>query len=192
MISVGTALWMKFIAFNNRLIILFWNIFRCNNSWQPAYAINIFNTVTLLSTGSCSSYILFTYSNYWNSRTRYFQSPNHPNCYPNNKDCTWLIETTAYNYIYLQINQFNLEYGGGSCPNDYLEIRDGNTPSSPLITKMCGSVGYTYIYSTGRFLLVRFVSNGYFQMPGFRAYCYAVRSSKKYFLLFKVTVKCCC
>ena len=143
------------------------------------YGINIFTTVKFLFTGSCSSYIHLTYYYYYRSLTHYFQSPNYPGCYPNNKDCTWLIETNAYNYIYLQINQLNLEYGNSNCPNDYLEIRDGNTLSSPLITKMCGSLGYTSIYSSGRFLLVRFVSDGYLQMNGFQAYCYATRYGKK-------------
>ena len=134
---------------------------------------NIFTTVEFLFTGSCSSYIRLTYYSY------YFQSPNYPGCYPNNKDCTWLIETNSYNYIFLQIYSLNLEYGGSNCPNDYLEIRDGNSLSSPLITKMCGSLGYSYFSSSGRFLLVRFVSDGYLQMPGFQAYCAATNSSKK-------------
>ena len=154
---------------------------------------NIFTTVEFLFTGSCSSYIHLTYSyNY-----RYFRSPNYPSCYPNNKDCTWLIETNAYNYIYLAISSLNLEYGGSNCPNDYLEIRDGNSLSSPLITKMCGSRGYSSFYSSGRFLLVRFVSDGYLQMPGFPAYCSATNYSKKKIIFpldehVKVTVKFCC
>ena len=134
-------------------------------------------------TGSCKSYIHLTYHGYY-SRNHYFQSPNYPGCYPNNKNCTWLIETNSYNYIYLYIYQLNLEYGGSNCPNDYLEIRDGNSLSSPLITKMCGSLGNTYLYSSGRFLLVRFVSDGYLQMNGFRAICYALNHSKKILFLF--------
>ena len=139
----------------------------------------IFTTVKFLFTGSCKSYIHLTYHNYYNSRIHHFQSPNYPGCYPNNKDCTWLIETNAYNYIYLYIYALNLEYGGSNCPNDYLEIRNGSTLSSPLITKMCGSLGYSYFYSSGRFLLVRFVSDGNLQMPGFRVYCAATNYSKK-------------
>ena len=141
--------------------------------------INIFTTVKFLFTGSCSSYIHLTYYNYHKSLSHYFQSPNYPGCYPNNEDCTWLIETNAYNHIHLFIYQLNLEYGGSNCPYDYLEVRDGNTLSSPLITKMCGSLGNTYICSSGRFLLVRFVSDGYLQMPGFLAYYYANRYGKK-------------
>ena len=145
-------------------------------------SVNISKTVAFLLIGSCSSYINIPYGGYYLYSSPYsFQSPNYPSCYPNNKDCTWLIETTWYNYIHLTIHQFNLEYDGNHCRYDYLEIRDGNTSSSPLITKTCGSVGYIDIYSSGRFLLVRFVSDSSIQMPGFAANCYGFTYSKKTF-----------
>ena len=97
----------------------------------------------------------------------------------------WLFEAPSYN-IFLNVYKFNLEYGGGSCPYDYLEIRDGNSPSSPLITKSCGSLNSLYIYTSSRFLFVRFHSNGYTRMPGFDAYCYASQGSKRNQFLYFV------
>ena len=90
----------------------------------------------------------------------------------------WLFEAPSH-YVFLYVYKFNLEYGGSSCPYDYLEIRDGNSPSSPVITKSCGSLYYLRIYSSSRFLFVRFHSNGYTQMPGFDAYCYESYGGKK-------------
>ena len=106
----------------------------------------------------------------------------------------WLFEAPSHN-VFLRVYKFNLEYGGSSCPYDYLEIRDGNSPSSPLLTKSCGSLNYLYIYTSSRFLFVRFHSNGYTQMPGFDAYCYAYSGGKKnhflHFLLVIVNLSFC-
>ena len=127
----------------------------------------------LLFIGSCSRHIYL--NNFY--RYYYFSSPGYPGCYPNNQDCVWLIEAPS-KYVYLYIYKFNLEYGGSSCPHDYLEIHDGNSPSSPLITKSCGYLHSPYIFSSSRFLFVRFHSNGYTRMPGFDAYGYATQYSK--------------
>ena len=125
----------------------------------------------LLSVGSCSRHI------HLNNSVYFFSSPGYPSCYPNNQDCVWLFEARSQ-YVHLYVYKFNLEYGGSSCPYDYLEIRDGNSPSSPLLTRTCGSVYYLSIYTSSRFLFLRFHSNGYTQMPGFYAYAYAVQYSK--------------
>ena len=181
MLSIGIILRMKVACLNQRVNCTLRLAFLMHRyiSFISDCGINIFTTVKFLFTGSCSSYINIKYYGSYSSPSHLIQSPNYPGCYPNNKVCTWLIETNGYNYIELNIHQLNLEYGGSNCPNDYLEIRDGNTLSSPLITKMCGSLGYTYLYSSGRFLLVRFVSDGYLQMNGFLADCYGVIYSKK-------------
>ena len=94
--------------------------------------------------------------------------------------CTWLIEAPVSYYVYLYFYHFSLEYGGSSCPYDFLEIRDGNTLSSPLITKACGSLGYFYLYSSGRFLLLRFRTDGIVQGSGFGGYYRAQIHSKDY------------
>ena len=96
--------------------------------------------------------------------------------------CTWLIEAPFGYYVYLSINHFSLEYGGSNCPYDFLEIRDGNTLSSPLITKACGSLGYFYVYSSGRFLLLRFITDSSIQGAGFDVYYSTSSNSKSYFL----------
>ena len=140
---------------------------------RPCVILTCLKQSILLFVGSCSSHIrLSSFYQYY-----YFSSPGSPSCYPNNQDCVWLIEA-PYNYVYLYVYKFNLEYGGSSCSNDYLEIRDGNSPSSPLITKSCGSLYYLRIYTSSKFLFLRFHSNGYTRMPGFQAYCYATSYSK--------------
>ena len=96
--------------------------------------------------------------------------------------CTWLIEAPFGYHVYLYFYHFSLEYGGSYCPYDFLEIRDGNTLSSPLITKACGSLGYFYMYSSGRFLLLRFRTDGRVQGAGFAGYyrTYSYRKGYNY------------
>ena len=94
--------------------------------------------------------------------------------------CTWLIEAPFGYHVYLYFYHFSLEYGGSYCPYDFLEIRDGNTLSSPLITKACGSLGYFYMYSSGRFLLLRFRTDGRVQGAGFAGYYRTLSYRKGY------------
>ena len=51
------------------------------------------------------------------------QSPNYPNIYPNNKDCTWTISVPNGQQIKLNVTDFSMEGYSRSCLYDYLEIR---------------------------------------------------------------------
>ena len=126
--------------------------------------------------GSCSRHI-HSYFHWW----RLFHSPDYPSCYPNNQDCTWLFEASYGRYVHLYFANFHLQYGGSHCPYDYVEIYDGNSFSSPLLTRVCGQLeAWTLnLYSSGRFLLVRFHSDSWIQMPGFGGYYYSTSYSKK-------------
>lgn len=55
--------------------------------------------------------------------------------YPANKDCTWLIEVSNDKIISFMFTLFDVYQGSslGSCDNDYVEVRDGLTDSSPVI-----------------------------------------------------------
>ena len=133
--------------------------------------------------GSCSSHIY----NYYGS-SGYLYSPGYPGCYADNLMCTWLIEAPFGYHVYVNFYHFSLEYGGSNCPYDFLEIRDGNTLSSPLITKACGSLGYFYMYSSGRFLLLRFRTDGSVQASGFAGYYSTLSYGKGYIYLFEFLI----
>ena len=130
----------------------------------------MFNSILILL-GSCGSHI---YAPFYT----HFHSPGYPDFYPNNVVCTWLIEAPPGFYIQLHIYHFNLEYEGNHCPWDYLEIYDGQTMSSSLITKACGSLGSFDLYISGRFLFVRFHSDGIISRSGFSAWCSVTNHSK--------------
>ncbi|XP_066022016.1 deleted in malignant brain tumors 1 protein-like isoform X2 [Pocillopora verrucosa] len=99
-----------------------------------------------------------------------FESPGKPGCYPNNKHCAWLLEAPVGQYIELRFYSFHLEYGSSNCPWDYVEILDGNSLHSPILVKACGQLAWWRLYSSGRFLMVLFNSDGIIGMPGFSAY----------------------
>ncbi|KAK2571862.1 Coagulation factor V [Acropora cervicornis] len=77
--------------------------------------------------GDCSRYIT--------TASGSINSLSFPGSYPGNKDCTWLIEVSKDKNIALMFTQFDVYQGSnpGGCQNDYVEVRDGLTDSSPMI-----------------------------------------------------------
>ncbi|XP_044184601.1 uncharacterized protein LOC114949673 isoform X3 [Acropora millepora] len=109
-----------------------------------------------------------------------FTSPNYPSYYGNYDRCSLLIEAPHGHHIYLQFRSFSLESGGAHCPYDYVEIFDGNSILSFKITRACGPQQNApcEIYSSGRFLYVKFSSDSSGRFPGFSAYYYALSNSQ--------------
>lgn len=122
-------------------------------------------------TGSCPHYM-------YGQLNGRFTSPNYPSNYGSNDGCYLLIEAPYGHHIYLQFNSFSLESGGASCSYDYVEVYDGNSQWSSKITRACGRRQNLQIYSSGRFLYVKFSSDGSVQSSGFSAYYYALSNSK--------------
>ena len=63
-------------------------------------------------------------------------SPSYPDYYPNNADCIYAISQPTGTVILLNFLSMDIE--GGWC-YDYLEIRDGPSADSPLLSKLCGN-----------------------------------------------------
>ena len=93
-------------------------------------------------------------------------SPNYPDDYRPNKDCTWIIKTKPNYQIALKFISFELE-NHESCVYDYLEIRDGNSENSSFLGKLCGPKLPAELHSTGNELWIRFVSDSTVQKAGF-------------------------
>ena len=102
-------------------------------------------------------------------------SPSYPNFYPNNANCTYIVSQQIGNYLNISITDMDIEYtmdyydfyneyydyhqADGKTCFDYLEIRNGNSQSSPLLGKYCGdsdvlSLPIT-ILTTGEFIWLR-------------------------------------
>ncbi|XP_024083967.1 neuropilin and tolloid-like protein 1 isoform X2 [Cimex lectularius] len=98
-----------------------------------------------------------------------FFSPSFPANYPNNTECVKIIEAPPGHYLELDFrDKFRLE-PSEDCKFDYLEIRDGANGYDPLIGTYCGFAYPPKISSVGRFLWLKFKSDGNTEYSGFTA-----------------------
>ncbi|XP_069007315.1 cubilin [Embiotoca jacksoni] len=101
------------------------------------------------------------------SGTGQFQSPYHPNAYPHNKVCQWIINQPEGYVVTLNFLSFDVE--GGSCHFDFVEVRDGSTLSSPLLGTFCGAEVPPLLQSSQRSMYVRFRTDSSISNLGFEA-----------------------
>ena len=95
------------------------------------------------------------------------QSPNYPDEYDNNMDCTVKVTLNEGEVVSLEILYFYV-HETFQCENDFLEIRDGDNQEAKLIKRICGSYGSTHFKASGNTMLLRFHSNGDSTAKGFR------------------------
>ncbi|CAI9720655.1 cubilin [Octopus vulgaris] len=93
-------------------------------------------------------------------------STNFPNSYGSNEDCVWIIQpqhTVIFSFDVLDLP------GESPCLSDYVEVRDGSLPVSPLIGRYCGQTKPSEIFSNQNSIWVHFKSNVSDTHMGFRA-----------------------
>ncbi|XP_057332106.1 protein tolkin-like [Microplitis mediator] len=100
--------------------------------------------------------------------TYYLESPNYPESYEPNKLCHWNIKAPYKHYIVIKFNYFELEESTG-CKNDVLEAREGRRENAPIIGSFCGKKDRLEIASSGRRIVLKFVSNESKEAGGFFA-----------------------
>jgi len=88
-----------------------------------------------------------------------FTTPDYPRAYPRMRVCTWIITARALHSVQLRFSAFNLPSASPCTSNDYVEVRNGNSESDPLIGRYCGSSAPSLLNSTGTMMFVKFVSN---------------------------------
>ncbi|XP_076437271.1 cubilin-like isoform X2 [Babylonia areolata] len=95
------------------------------------------------------------------------ESPNYPQTYHNNLNCSWIIDTTEGNTINISFVAFHLESGSG-CIFDYLEILDGESPSSPSLGRFCHNNVPAPLTSSTDKVRINFVTDSSVTYGGFR------------------------
>ena len=97
------------------------------------------------------------------------ESPNYPEEYGNNVDCTIKVRLSEDELVSLEILDFNVQHSS-FCDKDFLEMRDGDTNESKLIDKICGRYvkSSTDFKSSGNTMYLRFYSNDESTRKGFR------------------------
>ncbi|XP_026996788.2 bone morphogenetic protein 1-like isoform X2 [Tachysurus fulvidraco] len=96
------------------------------------------------------------------------QSPNYPDDYLPSKVCVWKMTVTEGFHVALCFQAFELEKHD-RCAYDYVEVRDGNSESDPLLGRFCGSQNPQDIKSSSNQLWMKFVSDGSVNRGGFAA-----------------------
>jgi cubilin len=104
-------------------------------------------------------------------------SPYYPNYYPALKNCIYLISQLPGKAIVLTFEFLDIETGGNvnnhtECDFDRLEIRDGDTKNSTLLSTLCGSlhnIPNNPIYSTQNYMYIEFYTDANIQNHGFKA-----------------------
>ena len=97
----------------------------------------------------------------------YVNTPNYPNNYGHNKDCTWKISAESNRKIKLSSFSFDIE-NHQNCGYDYLTIYDGSTSGDRLVAKLCGSKSQGTIFSSGNSLYLHFHSDTSEHSRGFK------------------------
>ncbi|XP_029904515.1 inactive serine protease PAMR1 [Myripristis murdjan] len=86
--------------------------------------------------------------------------------YPTNARCEWRLEVPRGHSIELRFSKLSLE-PVHNCRYDYVELRDGDSLSSPVIGRFCGDQLPPPARSSGNVLHVLFASDGYNNFDGF-------------------------
>ncbi|XP_060104406.1 cubilin [Heteronotia binoei] len=95
-------------------------------------------------------------------------SPYWPNSYLSNRQCIYIISQPAHEKISLTFTNLELENHPG-CSWNFIEIRDGDMETSPLINKLCTNVLPSTITSNSNNLWIKFKSDTSVQRSSFRA-----------------------
>ena len=91
--------------------------------------------------------------------------------------------------ISLNFTVFGLRRGSGKCREEYVEVRDGHSKSSPLIGRYCGKKVPPSIWSTGSRLWIRYLSGEAVGKLGFKAsYKGKIRSANNFKMLLSSIV----
>ena len=117
------------------------------------------------------------------SAIKTLMSPNYPSDYGSETICSWTIETRQLSDYVVEImfDDFRLESDNmQSCSSDYLAVYDGLTQSeSEIIGTFCDIIGPdTKVFSTGRHMTLRFVTNTILNYRGFKLSYFAVPAGK--------------
>ena len=105
-------------------------------------------------------------------------SPSYPDFYSSNEDCKWRIIAPYGQKVLIHFTSLDLEDDAG-CDYDSVQIFNGSSDSygNKLLIKTCGSSLPPPVYSSDRYIYMRFQSDGSGQGRGFVAHYKALSDS---------------
>ena len=118
---------------------------------------------------ACSEYGDHLHIN--NNGNDFFESPNYPNNYYRNANCSWFIHGW-YDAVRLVSDDISISYG------DKLVVHDGSSSQYPVLRRISGAFyGSVMVQSTGPNMFITFETDGYYESRGFRFRYEAVHST---------------
>ncbi|KAE9417169.1 hypothetical protein Angca_010265, partial [Angiostrongylus cantonensis] len=103
-----------------------------------------------------------------NSPSGKVSTPNYPNSYPVNQNCTWHFITTPGHRLMLSFSSFQIEEHS-QCKYDSVSIFDGGDSNAPPIGIFCGVVPPPMFMSSTNQLFLSFASDASVSRQGFEA-----------------------
>ena len=98
-----------------------------------------------------------------------FSSPGFPKYYNSYEYICWTIKAAAGHTVWLKLSSFHLEFEM-TCTFDVVEVRDGHNVSGTLLGRYCGFQAPFTVYSSDRYMWIRFKSDVHVNLPGFQAF----------------------
>ena len=85
-----------------------------------------------------------------------FTSPSHPENYPENQDCIYLISLPDATYVNISFITMDIDCKAlwDSGKSDYIEFRNGDSEDSQLMGRWCGD-GSPALQTTQNFMRIR-------------------------------------
>ncbi|XP_025082109.1 low-density lipoprotein receptor-related protein 4-like isoform X2 [Pomacea canaliculata] len=95
-------------------------------------------------------------------------SPLYPSQYPPDQDCVYIIRAPTGYRITLTFDSFDVAGDWSSCKQDYIQIKDGESGTSPFLSIYCNTTAYPR-RSTSNTMWIRFHSDSTQSGGGFHA-----------------------
>lgn len=116
--------------------------------------------------------------------TRYITSPGWPHGYDVNLNCSWLISSPIGTHLSLRFLAVNVEEAP-DCIADSVAVYSGNavasTRDATLLRKVCESNTTQEMISGTNLMTVKFITDSYLNMTGFKAIVYKGNNNDNYF-----------
>ncbi len=130
---------------------------------------------------------------YYKSPSGIIHSPNYPQNYDHDSDCTWLIEVPVNHVVVLNFVDFDVE-PFTNCTFDYVAVYDGPSLNDEEIARFCGSTipNPSYVRSTSNKMFIRLKADGSVSARGFVANYTTVSYLQFFFFILHISKRNIC
>nr|XP_039250166.1 uncharacterized protein LOC120327876 [Styela clava] len=107
----------------------------------------------------------------------FIHSPNHPQSYLGNTECTWVLKAAVGQQISITFTKIGIEKVSSDCSYDNVTVYNGEIDAEP-VGVFCGKDLPEQIISTGSVMVIKFTTDRLIHDIGFRAVISALETIK--------------